>query len=211
MRGIFSGGSYANVTATLALIVALGGTSYAAVTLPRNSVDTTQIRNNAVTASKIKANAVTSGKVRDGALLRRDFKAGELSAGPAGPQGLVGPRGPAGAKGDKGDRGDAGASPVTRFARVNSSTELIAGSPGTTVAADPGEAAWTRVTFDRDVSSCTISSMAGAVDGSNTVITRQANAESMAFSAGSANEVRVIVTDTAGSFVTSSFHLLVYC
>jgi len=38
MKRMFSNGRYANVTATLALIVALGGTSYAAVVLPRNSV-----------------------------------------------------------------------------------------------------------------------------------------------------------------------------
>ena len=40
--------SYANVTATLALFIALGGTSYAALTLPRNSVGSKQIRSRAV-------------------------------------------------------------------------------------------------------------------------------------------------------------------
>ena len=40
--------SYANVTASLALFVALGGTSYAAVTLPRNSVGQKQLRDHAV-------------------------------------------------------------------------------------------------------------------------------------------------------------------
>jgi hypothetical protein len=45
--------SYANVTATLALFVALGGTSYAALTLPRASVGAAQIRSGAVTPSKL--------------------------------------------------------------------------------------------------------------------------------------------------------------
>jgi hypothetical protein len=45
--------SYANVVATLALFVALGGVSYAALTLPRNSVGTPQLRNRAVTLPKI--------------------------------------------------------------------------------------------------------------------------------------------------------------
>ena len=36
--------SYANVTASLALFIALGGTGYAAVTLPRNSVGSAQLR-----------------------------------------------------------------------------------------------------------------------------------------------------------------------
>ena len=88
---MFSNGRYANVTATLALIVALGGTSYAAVVLPRNSVGSKQLKKGAVTNSKLRANAVTSGKVRNGALLARDFKVGQL------PAGAVGPVGPAGA------------------------------------------------------------------------------------------------------------------
>jgi hypothetical protein len=36
--------TYANVMATLALFIALGGTSYAALTLPKNSVGSKQIR-----------------------------------------------------------------------------------------------------------------------------------------------------------------------
>lgn len=36
--------TYANVTATLALFVALGGTGYAATQLPRNSVGKAQLR-----------------------------------------------------------------------------------------------------------------------------------------------------------------------
>ena len=43
----------ANVIAYVALFVALGGTSYAAVSLPKNSVGTTQLRNGAVTPTKL--------------------------------------------------------------------------------------------------------------------------------------------------------------
>ena len=52
--------SYANVTASLALFVALGGTAAAAMTLPRDSVGSTQIRTNAVRASDIAKDAVQS-------------------------------------------------------------------------------------------------------------------------------------------------------
>jgi hypothetical protein len=65
--------SYANVTASLALFVALSGISWAAVALPRNSVGTKQLKKNAVTGPKIKGNAVTSAKVRNGSLLAADF------------------------------------------------------------------------------------------------------------------------------------------
>jgi hypothetical protein len=96
--------SPALVVACLALLVALGGTSIAAVSaLPSNSVGTAQLQNNAVTAAKIKdgqvrsaeiANStITSADVKNGSLLRADFKAGQIPAGPAGPTGPSGPPG----------------------------------------------------------------------------------------------------------------------
>ncbi|MDO9407075.1 hypothetical protein [Patulibacter sp.] len=87
--------------ALAALFVALGGTSYAAVAIPRNSVGATQIR----------ANAVTSAKVRNGSLTAKDFKKGQLPAGKAGSTGAagaVGATGPAGATGAVGAVGTAG-------------------------------------------------------------------------------------------------------
>jgi hypothetical protein len=47
----------------VALIVALGGTSYAAFTLPANTVGTRQLKSGAVTTSKIKDGAVTGAKM----------------------------------------------------------------------------------------------------------------------------------------------------
>lgn len=45
--------TYTNVVATLALFIALGGASYAALKLPKNSVGTKQLKNGAVTQKKI--------------------------------------------------------------------------------------------------------------------------------------------------------------
>lgn len=91
--------SPAMVIASLALLLALGGTSIAAVSvvLPKNSVGTPQLRDN----------AVNSAKVKNRSLLAVDFKAGEL---PAGAQGPAGPAGGAGAQGPKGDQGAPGIS-----------------------------------------------------------------------------------------------------
>lgn len=50
--------------ACLALFIALGGVSYAAVKLPKNSVGAMQIKKNAVSESKIKKNAVTGAKIK---------------------------------------------------------------------------------------------------------------------------------------------------
>jgi hypothetical protein len=100
------------VISVVALVIALAGTSYAALSLPKNSVGSKQI----------KANAVTGSKVKDRSLRPSDFKAGQLPAGPQGP------------KGDKGDKGDTGA-PGTpfAFAHVNPDATLdAANSSGVT-------------------------------------------------------------------------------
>jgi hypothetical protein len=91
------------VVACLALLVALGGTSVAAVgQLGRNTVGTPQLKDAAVTNAKIKNNAVNSSKVAARSLLRSDFAPGQLPAGPTGPQGPAGPAGSAGPAGPTG-------------------------------------------------------------------------------------------------------------
>jgi hypothetical protein len=96
--------SPAMVVACLALLVALGGTSVAAVSqlVPRNSVGPNQLQFGAVTGPKIRNNAVTSAKVRNRSLLRTDFAPGQLPAGPTGPAGPAGPAGTAGPAGPAG-------------------------------------------------------------------------------------------------------------
>ena len=54
--------SPAMIVACVALTVALSGAGYAAVTLPRNSVGTVQLKKFAVTAKKIKPGNVTRGE-----------------------------------------------------------------------------------------------------------------------------------------------------
>jgi hypothetical protein len=53
-----------NVVAYLALFVALGGTSYAAVKLPRGSVGNSQLKNHSVTPIKLDRNTI-AGYMRD--------------------------------------------------------------------------------------------------------------------------------------------------
>lgn len=79
--------SPALVVACVALFVALGGTGYAALKLPKNSVGSKQIKKRAVRNSEIANNAVTGAKVRRGSLTASDFRASSLPSGPAGPPG----------------------------------------------------------------------------------------------------------------------------
>ena len=112
MRSLRSHLKFANVISVIALCIALGGTSYAALTLPKNSVG----------AKQIKKGAVRSSDVKNRSLLAKDFKSGQLPAGergPAGPAGERGPAGPAGARGPAGADGTNGADGTARaYARV---------------------------------------------------------------------------------------------
>jgi hypothetical protein len=111
IRGMRPRLSYANVVASIALFIALGGGAYAAIKLPAGSVGTKQIRKN----------AVGSAQVRDRSLLASDFKLGQLpkgapgaagSPGSAGPQGPPGPQGATGPAGPQGPAGTGGTADV---------------------------------------------------------------------------------------------------
>lgn len=78
--------SYANVVATIALFIALGGASYAALNLPKNSVGTKQLKKNSVVGAKIKKNAVTGAKVKDQSLTGADIDLGKLGTVPSAQQ-----------------------------------------------------------------------------------------------------------------------------
>jgi hypothetical protein len=60
--------SPALVIACVALFIALGGTGYAVIKLPRNSVGTKHLKKNAVTSPKVKNNAITGADVNEATL-----------------------------------------------------------------------------------------------------------------------------------------------
>ncbi len=84
--------TFANVVSMIALFVALGGTSYAAVTLKKNSVRSTHIKDGQVTTKDVK----------NASLLAQDFAAGQI---PPGPQGERGQQGEPGQQGERGPQG----------------------------------------------------------------------------------------------------------
>ncbi len=71
----------ATVVAMIALIIALSGTAYAA--LSRNSVGSRQLKSGAVTASKIADNAVNGAKIANGSLTTKDINLSDLGTVPA--------------------------------------------------------------------------------------------------------------------------------
>jgi hypothetical protein len=73
--------TYANVVSSLALLIALGGTTaYAATKLPDRSVGEFQLRPGAVTAEKIRTNAVTAPKIKAEAVKQGKIANGSIVA-----------------------------------------------------------------------------------------------------------------------------------
>jgi hypothetical protein len=89
--------TYANVMATVAVFIALGGASYAALKVPKNSVGAKQLKKNAVTTAKVKKEAITAAKVKKGTLTGTQINASTLGVVPSATvAGSAPPTGPAG-------------------------------------------------------------------------------------------------------------------
>jgi hypothetical protein len=100
--------TYANVIATLALFVALGGSSYAAI-----SITGRDVRDGSLTGSDLKRASIGTREIRDGSVAKRDLtkslQESHMPAGSASGQGPKGDTGPAGSQGQPGADGKPGA------------------------------------------------------------------------------------------------------
>lgn len=181
------------VVATLALFVALGGTGYAALSLPANSVG----------AAQLKKDSVNSAKVADGSLRLTDLKAGTRAL-LKGPAGATGPAGPAGATGAPGAPG----TPATSlFAEISSGATpaVVRGTGVTTVTLD---GTFYVVTLNRDISACVAVGTPSGTNGNN-----NDTRISVVHRAGAANALNVMTfSGAAGTSVTNvPFSLAVFC
>lgn len=132
--------SYANTISTVALFLALGGVSYAAAILPRNSVGPTQIR----------AGAVGTSEIRNGGIRLPDIASSTRKAlrGASGPPGLAGP---------------AGASAVSYFSVVSGSGQFLRGNASSGGHTSVGSGSYT-VAFPGNVTGCAYSATLGGTD-----------------------------------------------
>jgi hypothetical protein len=179
--------SPAMVVACAALLVALGGTSVAAVKVlaPRNSVGSLQ--------------------VIDHSLLAKDFKT--PPKGPAGARGPAGPAGPAGTAGAAGPKGDKGDSATGMWAVVDNNGTLIR-SKGVTSAQKIGTGMY-QVVFNSDVTGCSYQATTGSAGNATTINLGQAN---VAQRINVANGVEVWTLNTTGAALTDrAFHVAVFC
>ena len=114
--------TYANVTASLALFLALGGGAYAATQLPKNSVGTRQLKNGAVTKAKLAKGVSVQGAKGD--------------TGPQGPAGAQGQPGAPGTNGTNGANGTNGTNGAPGLSGVEIVTGGATDTSGNTTAHD---------------------------------------------------------------------------
>ncbi len=188
--------TYANVVATLALFIALGGASYAAIKLPRNSVGTKQIKKGAITSDKIRNGAIGSAKVRDGALRLDDFDEDEIPEGEPGLDGFDGRDGFDGLDGEPGLPGPP-ANPEW-WVVVTPGGELVR---GTAVSAARTAAGAYTVDFAGDRRGCGF--IASLDDGAGSVAAKSGATET--------EDVVVSTFDAAGAAADRGFHLSARC
>jgi len=224
--------SPALVIALVALFVALGGTGYAAFSLPKNSVGTKQLKKNAVTGSKIKKNAVTGSKVKNDSLTGADINESTLGKVPAAASADA-----AASATNATNAGHAGsADSATNATHANSADSagnadtvdskhaadivmwaVIDSDPAGTIGSvrDSGHfvqrekfaTGGFNVIFDRDVSNCAYSVTISDPDSGDTL----AGTVHAATDASNPDGVHVHTTDSAGNPADRDFMVEVFC
>jgi hypothetical protein len=182
--------TYANVMATIAVFVALGGTSYAVMQLPKNSVGSKQIRANAVGASEIRKSTVRSSEIKDRSVALRDISRGARDrlrgqTGPVGPQGAAGP--PA----------------ATLSAAVRSGGDYARSNGTSQASTDHRTEGVYRVDFNRDLNACYVAATI------STVRANTAGGEILTEIIGASVHVRT--SESNGTLKDLPFHLLISC
>lgn len=182
--------TFANVIAMLALFVALGGSSYAALRVTgknvRNgSLTGTDVRNSSLTGRDVRSSSLGTSDVKNRSLLAKDFKAGQLPQGPPGPQ------------------GPAGQAATRLFALVDGDNGALVRASGVIASEKINTGAY-YLTFDRNIDSCVFLASPSSKDS--------LNPESRYVGAARLDSTRafVVVTDNNGQN-PADFAIAAFC
>jgi hypothetical protein len=206
--------TFANLTSTIALFIALGGTSYAAM-----SITSADIETNAVGKSEIRTGAVGKSEVRSGAAGKSEVRRNAVGRSEISTDGVAKPEIAKDAVGTE-EIADGGVEPADLSAASRAALTLgraNVASDGTAVGGNAKAVAHTAasgiyaVEFDRDVSACTYGATLAAVKNGTTV--EPAPNGRVTVGAGDANtKVEVRTLDAAGTAPQDApFHLIVAC
>jgi hypothetical protein len=220
--------SFANVTSAAALFVALGGTSYAAITLPTNSVGTREIRTGGVRKAEIATGGVGQAEIRTGAVGKGEIKTGgvgaselhtdsvrkpEIKTDAVGPEEIAKDAVTADEIKDDSvgmaELDDATKGAITGFGVA--STRGGAGTAGNAkTVARTGPGTYT-VDFGSDVSKCVATASAATVKSGTTTDAPDPGATASSAPGAAATAVVVNTFDTAGAPADEPFALVLSC
>jgi hypothetical protein len=211
LNGVRERLTYANVIATCALFVALGGGAYAlegrntvdAGDLKKNAVKPPEIAKNAVKKAETAKNSVGTGEVVDASLLEKDFAPGQLPAGP------------------QGEQGEPGADATNLFGYIEEGgvagdATLQYGTGVTSVSEPPGTDGEYTVGFNRSLANCVVHATAGTGEPRSPSITRNTSIPLIRIDEGGANELTLQFrrSDNDNDFgvqIDTSFVISAFC
>ena len=224
--------SFANVTSVLALFVALGGTSYAAVVLRANSVDSRELRTNAVGSSEIQADAVGASELRTDSVRPSEIRTGAVRAAEVATNAIGAEELAPNAVGESevgsgaigtdelrdGQVDLADLSPATRITLTDVGSVTFRAAVTSAGAAAGGTASFVtrtgageyEVQFPRDVSACQYAATLAAVRAGDT-LQQPPGGRITAAPASAATTVTVRTFGVDGTAADVPFHLLVAC
>jgi hypothetical protein len=189
--------TYANVTATLALVFAMSGGALAANHYLITS--TKQIKPSVL--SKLKGNAGKTGAAGAAGV-----------AGAAGPQGPKGETGSKGEKGEKGLKGETGAAATTLWAVVESNGTLVRHGTGAIESKEVGSAGTYEVVFNQNVSQCAYTATLGSTtDGAAPAGDIGVASRAEGIFKAKLDAVYIQTYNSSGTTTAEPFHLAVFC
>lgn len=216
--------SPALVVSIIALVVALGGTSYAAFSVPRNSVGTKQLKENAVTTSKIKNGTVTGKKIANNSITGKQINASTLGTVPSANTANTATTAANSAHAANAD--SLGGNPASAFqqkilwARVAPDGSLTAGSGATSsglLATGDYEVIFNRAVagcaYDATIGSSLVSNNAFNDNGAGMIMTepRQDNANGVFVGTFVSTPILNKTTNLFANPSDNAFHLVVIC
>jgi hypothetical protein len=204
---------FADATSLLALFVALGGTGYAAATLPGNSVGSHQVRTGAIGKSEARTGAIGKAEVRTGAVGKSEIAVDGVGAAEIRRNAV-----------DATELRDGGveladlapaartaltdASAVTFRTAVTSAGAAASGNAKAASRTGPGEYA---VDLGRDAGACQLAATLAGVKSGTAVEPPKAGFITATPNAATPNTVSVSIKDPASAPLDAPFHLLVAC